>query len=323
MSEHVSHGLSRRGVLAMGAAAAAVPTQAATAIPIIDTHIHLFDPNRPQGVPYAGPPNSPTHKVGAFPATYASLARPLGIVGAIEVEASPWVEDNLWVLEQAAVADIIVGKVGNLRPDSADFAELLDRFRKNPLFRGIRYGNIWGYDLVAQARTRPFLDGLRRLADADLVLDTANQNVDMLQAALRVSDAVPNLRIVIDHLPAFEPDRASMAPYKDVLRELKARPQIFTKLSEVIHPVDGETRTDLPAHRARLDQLYETFGEDRVLFGSDWPQSDSVASVDKVLGIVKAYFATKPRTAQEKYFWRNSARAYKWVRRSPTQPQLG
>lgn len=324
MPKDVSHGVNRRGVLATAAAAAAVggPSSAQAAIPIIDTHIHLFDPNRPQGVPYAGPAESPANKAGALPAGYARLARPLGIVGAIEVEASPWVEDNLWVLEQAAGNEIIVGKVGNLNPLAADFGELLGRFHKNPLFRGIRYGNIWGYDLVTQSRSKVFLDAMKRVADADLVLDTANQNVDMLQAAVRVSDAVPNLRIVIDHLPAFEPDRAAMAGYEAVLRELRARPQIFTKLSEVIHPVDGKIRTDLPAHKARLDHLYETFGEDRVLFGSDWPQSDSVAPVDKVVAIVKAYFATKSRAAQEKYFWRNSARAYKWVRRSPSQPQL-
>jgi predicted TIM-barrel fold metal-dependent hydrolase len=324
MPEDRSHGVNRRTLLTTAAAAmAAGPASAAAAagIPIIDCHIHLFDPNRPQGVPYAGPPGSPANKAGALPAGYARIARPLGIVGAIETEASPWVEDNLWVLEQAAANDIIVGKVGNLKPEAADFGELLGRFHKNPLFRGIRYGNIWGYDLAARSREKVFLDGLKLLAQADLSLDTANQNVELLQAALRVSDAVPELRIVIDHLPAFDPDAAAMAPYEAALRELHGRPQVFVKLSEVIHPVAGKVRTDLGAYKARLDQLYETFGEDRVLFGSDWPQSDSVAPVPTVLKVVKDFFATKPRTAQEKYFWRNSLRAYKWVRRAPDQPQ--
>src|SRR3954467_7560924 len=160
MSNHgVRDGLSRRGVLAASVAAGAalaLPADAAKAIPIIDTHIHLYDPNRPQGAPYAGPESSPTHKTGSFPSIYAKLARPLGIVGAVEVEASPWVEDNLWVLEQAAGNDIIDGYVRNLNPDAPHFGELLGRFHKNPLFRGIRYGNIWGYDLVAKANDRAF-----------------------------------------------------------------------------------------------------------------------------------------------------------------------
>ena len=328
MAQNFSHGVNRRAFIgaavataAIGQTATAEPIAGAGQVPIIDTHIHLYDPNRPQGVPYAGPPNSPTNRMGAFPAGYAKLAQPLGIVGAIEVEASPWVEDNLWVLEQAAAHEIMVGKVGNLRPDADDFPELLDRFRKNPLFRGIRYGDIWGYDLVAQSRRPAFLDRLKRVADADLVLDTANQNLAMLQAAVRVSDALPNLRIVIDHLPAFEPDRSAMAAYEAVLREMQDRPRIFCKLSAVIHPVDGAIRTDLAAHRARLDHLFGVFGQDRVLFGSDWPNSDGVAPIDKVVGLVKAYFADKPRPAQEKYFWRNSVAAYKWVRRAADQPQ--
>lgn len=291
--------------------------------PIIDTHIHLFDPNRPQGAPYAGPPNSPTRQTGAFPDIYAKLARPLGIVGAIEVEASPWVEDNLWVLEQAATNDIMVGTVGNLRPEAGDFAELLGRFHKNRLFRGIRYGNLWGYDLVAQARNPAFVAGLTLLAEADLVLDTANQRIPLLEATVRVSDAVPGLRIVIDHLPAFEPDLAEAAAYEAVLREIAQRPQIFCKLSGVIRRARGaaaEPRTDLPAHHARLERLFETFGEDRVLFGSDWPNADGAAPIDKIVGLAKAYFATKPVRAQEKFFWRNSVRAYKWVRRSTAQP---
>src|ERR1700744_5876810 len=76
-------------------------------IPIIDTHIHLFDASRPQGAPYKG---SAQYKGGiALPATYRALARPLGIVGAIEIEASPWIEDNLWVLEVSQKDTIMVG----------------------------------------------------------------------------------------------------------------------------------------------------------------------------------------------------------------------
>jgi predicted TIM-barrel fold metal-dependent hydrolase len=326
MANHeVRDGVSRRSVLASSVAAGAalaLPAEAAAAIPILDTHIHLYDPNRPQGAPYFGPENSPTHKTGAFPATYAKLARPLGIVGAIEVEASPWVEDNLWVLEQAAGHDIMVGYVGNLKPDAADFGELLGRFHKNPLFRGIRYGNIWGYDLVAKANDKTFLDGLKLLAQADLALDTANQSLATLQATVRVADAVPNLRIVIDHLPAFDPAAADMAAYEAVLRELHARPQIFTKLSEIIHPVGGKTSLEIAPYKARLDHLYETFGEDRVLFGSDWPNSDGVAPVAKVVAVARAYMATKTPAQQTKYFWKNSLAAYKWVRRSPAQKAL-
>lgn len=295
------------------------PSEAqALAIPIIDTHIHLFDPDRPQGAPYAGPPGVP--RMAAYPERYRKLAVPLGVVGAIKVEASPWIEDNLWVLEVAQKDPIVVGVVGNLEPDKPEFPEYLDRYHKNPLFRGIRYGNLWGRDITKQSTNQAFISGLRRLAEADLVLDTANPRVPLLEAMLRISDAVPTLRIVLDHLPALDPAEADRAAYDAVLRDIGTRPLMFVKLSEIIHRVNGQVSTELGAYRARLDTLMSVFGEDRILFGSDWPNSDGVAPIEKVFAIAKEYFLGKPRQVAEKYFWKNSVAAYKWVKRDASQP---
>ena len=318
--------MKRRDFLAGVAAAVVAPridAAQAPAVPIIDTHIHLFDPNRPQGAPYSGPKSSGP-PVAALPARYRALAAPLGAVGAIKVEASPWVEDNLWVLQVAQQDPMIVAVIGNLEPEKAEFAEYLGRYRKNPLFRGIRCGNLWGRDFTAQAGMPAFIDGLKRLAEADLVMDTANPSLALLQAVLRVTDQVPTLRVVLDHLPALAPfdtapDRVAL---EAVLRDLAARPQVYVKLSAIIHRVQGTVATDLQPYRSGLDRLMEVFGEDRVLFGSDWPNSDGVAPVDKVFGVAKEYFASKPRATAEKYFWKNSIAAYKWVKRDPAQPSL-
>ena len=319
--------VSRRDVLIGGAAtmaAAALPWAAAAQpppIPIIDTHIHLFDPTRPQGAPYSGPPPAPgAAPIAAYPDRYRKLAVPLGVVGAIKVEASPWIEDNLWVLEVAQRDAIMVGVVGNLEPDKPEFPEYLARYHKNPLFRGIRYGNLWGRDITRQSTNPSFIGGLRLLADADLVLDTANPRVPLLEAMLRISDAVPTLRIVLDHLPALDPTDTERAAYDAALREIGARPQIFVKLSEIIHRVNGQVAADVGAYRARLDSLIEVFGDDRILFGSDWPNSDGVAPIDQVFAVAKAYFSARPRPIAEKYFWKNSIAAYKWIKRDPSQP---
>jgi L-fuconolactonase len=133
--------LTRRDFLGVAAAIAAVPERSAAQaapIPIIDTHIHLYDPNRPQGAPYSGPRVPGVAQMAAYPDRYRKLAIPLGAVGAVKVEASPWVEDNLWVLDVAQRDTIIVGVIGNLEPDKPEFKEYFDRYRKHPLWRGIR-----------------------------------------------------------------------------------------------------------------------------------------------------------------------------------------
>src|ERR1700735_436791 len=128
--------------------------------------------------------------------------------------------------------------------------------------------------------------------------------------------------MVLYLFPSFEPASDLASRYAAVLLELRQRSNIYCKLSEVIHRVDGEVSLALASYRPRLDHLFEIFGADRVLFGSDWPNSDSVATVERNVGIMQEFFASQSALAAQKYFWMNSVRAYKWVKRAANQPTL-
>ena len=320
--------MNRRKFLAIAGGASAVAGistlgwgEQASTIPIIDAHIHLFDTTRPQGVPWPKKQDGILYQP-ALPVRYRKIAEPLGIVGAIAVEASPWLEDNQWVLDIAAKDKIIVGTVGDLEPGKPEFRKQLERFQRNPLFRGIRYGNIWDHDLGRELARPEFVADLRVLADADLALDTANQTPALIAAAVRVSDQVPKLRVVLDHLPQMTPpdDAAAHKGYEVDLHELGKRPQVYVKISEVLRRVDGKIPQELSFYRDRLDEIFSIFGEDRVMYGSDWPNSDQWLPFEVELRLVREYFNAKGRAIAEKYFWKNSAAAYTWVRRNRSQP---
>jgi predicted TIM-barrel fold metal-dependent hydrolase len=302
-------------------AAMAGASRAADPIPIIDTHIHLFDPTRPEGVPWPPKDNAVLYKP-ALPDRLRKIAGPLGVVGAIKVEASPWIGDNQWVLDVIEKDPFMVGMVGNLEPGKPDFRAHLDRLHKNKLFLGIRYGNLWGRDLAADLANPDFVAGLKALAAAGLELDSAGPNPDLLKAILRVNDLVPDLRIVVDHLPQMNPPTEAPAQREldATLREIAKRPRIYFKVSEVYRRVDGKIPTDLDFYRPRIDQMWDLFGEDRLLYGSDWPNSDNWKPYPEVLRLVQEYFAAKGRTAAEKFFWKNSISAYRWVKRDASQP---
>lgn len=314
--------MNRRDFLTTAAIASAELTAAPSAIPVIDTHIHLYDPSRPEGVPWPPKSNTMIYKT-TLPSRLREVTKGLGIVGAIEVEASPWLEDNQWVLDVAAKDSIIVGTVGNIDPSKPDFRKHLDRFAKNPLFRGIRCGYLWDRDLGKSVAQESFIAGLRDLAKAGLVLDTANPSVRLLEDAIAISDRVPELTVVLDHLDAlYRPsDAAQGAAYDRCLRELHKRPRTIAKLSAALRKVDDrKVSYELKAHKGRLDLLCDTFGPDRVMYGSDWPNSEPSAPYGSVLALVREYFAGKGTEAAEKYFWRNSARVYGWVKRDSSQP---
>jgi predicted TIM-barrel fold metal-dependent hydrolase len=96
---------------------------------------------------------------------------------------------------------------------------------------------------------------------------------------------------------------------------------VYTKLSEVIRRVNGKTVTDLSLYRERLDLIWGIFGENRVLFGSDWPNSEHVGSIGDVMSVAREYINSKGTAAAEKVYWRNSAAAYRWVSRDASQPK--
>jgi predicted TIM-barrel fold metal-dependent hydrolase len=308
----------------MGITAALLPLDSpaeTSSIPIIDTHIHLFDPTRPQGVPWP-PKNDPVLYKPALPARYRRITESLGVVGAIEIEASPWLEDNQWVLDLAARNPFIVGTVGDLEPGKPDFRSQFERFHRNPLFRGIRYGNLWNRDLGKRLSEPAFISDLKILAEANLELDTANPDPALIDAIVRLTDEVPDLRVVIDHMPHLEvpSDAAARNRYEKTLGLLGTRPQVYVKVSEVLQRIDLKVSLDLNSYRPVLDQLWDVFGEDRLLYGSDWPNSDPWGTYAQVLSLVQSYFSKKSRAAAEKFFWKNSVSAYRWTRRDTNQP---
>jgi predicted TIM-barrel fold metal-dependent hydrolase len=313
--------MQRRSFLAATAAAALPVPAAPLPFPVIDCHIHLFDTERPGGVPWPPKTNKVLYKP-ALPDRYRKLATPFGIKGAIEVECSPLVEDNQWVLDTMGKDPIMVGTIGDLEPGKPDFRKHLDRFRANPLFLGIRYGTLWGRKFHDEVRKPEFISDMKFFAAAGLTLDSATSSPALIRDLVWLTDQVPDSRIVIDHLPQMNPpeEPAARKVYEADLVEIGKRKQVYVKISEVLRRVDGKVIHDLSFYRPRLDQLFGVFGEDRVLFGSDWPNSDNWAEYPQVFAVVRDYFVGKGRKVAEKYFWRNSVKAYRWKRRDKSQP---
>ena len=289
--------------------------------PVIDTHIHLFDTAR-EGIPYPNKNNATLFKP-ALPERYRKIAAPLGVSGAIEVECSNRFEDNQWVLDTAGADKIMVGTVGNLEPGKPEFRKQLEGFHRNPLFLGIRYGNLWGRNFRAAVAQPDFIADVKFLAEAGLELDTANPNPALIADLVKLTDQVPNLRLIIDHLPQlpYPTEASAVAAYQADLRELGKRPHVYVKVSEVLRRVNGQVPTDLNFYRQRLDELWDVFGENRLLYGSDWPNCDTWAEYPVVFGLVREYFMAKGPVAAEKYFWKNSVAAYRWSKRDSSQPE--
>jgi predicted TIM-barrel fold metal-dependent hydrolase len=309
--------ISRRSFVAgVTAAALAIPQAARAALPpqIIDCHTHFYDPSRPGGVPWPGKDDKVLYRT-VLPKHFREVAAPLGVTETVVVEASPLVEDNQWLLDLAKEEPSIVGVVGRFAPGSDEFGRHLARFAKNPLFRGIRVNHA---DLTRGLEGEKFVADLKRLADAELQLDL-NGGPDLPADVARVADKVKALRIVINHCANLKINGKD--PPAEWLAGMKAaagHENVWCKASALAEGASrgGEAAPkDVDFYRPVLDALWSIFGEDRLIYGSNWPVSERFGSYETVFTIAATYFRSKGESAARKFFAGNAKAAYKWQMR--------
>ena len=305
-----------------GSAVRAAPDQPATGaggFTLIDTHTHFYDPTRAQGVPWPPRDDKLLYRT-VLPKDYRALPVPRPVTGTVVVEASPWLEDNQWVLDLAAHEPFIVGFVGNLPVGTEGFARHLKRFAANDLFRGIRLRN---RKLDGALDTPVFVSDLKLLADHNLSLDLVGGR-EILRFADRLAKEVPDLRIIIDHLAGIVVDgKAPPADWLQQMRALARKPGIYCKLSGLVEGTgrsDGSAPRVVEFYRPVLNAMREMFGPERLIYASNWPVSERFAPLATVQGIVGEYFRSHGRPAEEKVFSQSAKTAYRWVQRERSKP---
>jgi predicted TIM-barrel fold metal-dependent hydrolase len=100
------------------------------------------------------------------------------------------------------------------------------------------------------------------------------------------------------------------------MRELASHRQVYCKVSTVLRRINGKISDDVSLYKASLDELWDIFGPDRVMFGSNWPVSLNLAPYATVFNVVKQYVTARGSADAEKYFSKNSKACYKWIERS-------
>jgi predicted TIM-barrel fold metal-dependent hydrolase len=281
---------------------------------IIDTHTHFYDPTRPQGVPWPPKEDKLLYR-RVLPEDFQNVTKSLHVTGTVVVEASAWVEDNDWVLDLAARNPVIVGLVGRLAPGTPAYGDHLKRLVRNRLFRGLRLG---AGELKKGLGQDRFIEDLKLLRTHDLELDVLG-GPDMLTDIARLGLSVPELRIVINHVAGVPID--SQAPpqtWLDGMRAAAKNRHVYCKVSGLVEATgrqNGDAPKEVRFYKPVLDALWDVFGEDRLIYGSNWPVSERFAPYATVLAIVAEYFRAKGDVAKEKFFWRNARTVYQWVQR--------
>lgn len=296
---------------------------------IIDTHTHFFDPSREipigrdRSIPWPTP-KSPLFKP-TLPPNWKEFAKPLGMSGTIVIEAdASWMEDNDWILKIAESYPFIVGFIGNLSgtaieqgasvsvwDDMNRFEREVHRLAQNPVFRGIRVkGNSISNDL--KGGRYPHFEVL---ADVGLVIDVLGVSaVDVVALAKKVS----SLTIVVDHMFNIRGTASPTPQWRSDILTLSTEKNVVMKVSGLVEGLDSpqtDPTSALTLCTGALDHVYQSFGPDRLVFGTNWPVSQPKGEMSVVTEIVRKYFEPKGKAVLAKVFAGNAKRIYQYIDR--------
>ncbi|QDU04717.1 Amidohydrolase [Gimesia chilikensis] len=278
---------------------------------VVDTHTHFYDPSRPEGVPW--PPKKSSLYRTVLPKDFVALKKYQPVNATVVVEASKLVEDNQWILDVAKDNPVIIGFVGRLTPGDPQFRQQLKRFAKNPIYKGIRVN----HNLVEPGLSQPrFIDDLKFMADKGLQVDL-NGGPVTLDAARKVAQRVPDLRIVVDHIGNIVIKGDEIDPeWRRYMEALADQKQVFIKVSALVEGASRHRPNDVPSnvdyYRPTVDVIWNQIGVDRMIFGSNWPVSERAADYVTLQKILVDYLQDKGQAALDKVFWQNSKVAYRW-----------
>ncbi len=243
-----------------------------------------------------------------LPADLEPLLAGAGLDGSVAVQARQTLDESRWLLGLADLAPIIKGVVGWVELCSPRVREQLDELCRHPRFSGVRH--VLQDEPDDRFMLRPeFLRGLRTLADYDLAYDILIFPRHLPHAAQLVRQ-FPNQRFVLDHLAKPLIKDGILSPWREDIRELAAEPNVMCKISGMVTEASWG-RLKKEDFQSYLDVVGQAFGEDRLMFGSDWPVCLLSAPYEWVYQLFTDWLAQHPASARAKILGDNAVRFYK------------
>lgn len=241
-----------------------------------------------------------------LPEQIEPLLKEKELEGCIAVQANQSEKETEFLLALAEAYSFIKAVVGWVDLCSENIEKRLEYYAQNPFLKGIRH--------IVQAEPENFVlkpefqRGIGFLSQFNLVYDLLVYP-SQLESGIELVSQFPDQKFVLDHCAKPQIKIQEIKKWTRDIRRIAEEENVFCKVSGLVTEADFKNwkPSDFLPY---LEVVFDAFGEDRVLYGSDWPVCLLAASYEKVYQLTDDYTIEHSADARRKFFGDNAARIY-------------
>jgi L-fuconolactonase len=280
--------------------------------PVFDTHFHIYDTAQ-LDLPWLK--DVPQLKQAYSLADYQQACTDIDIKQLTYVEVDVAKDDNLtreasWITELATQDNLIRSVVLGADLLQDNFVETFTPWLEKQPVVGVRHGGM-GFTSGEVYLSSAFVNNCQQLGKMGLLCETLARVTHMAQVR-QLIEQCPNTQFVIDHCGSLSPAETNPA----VIEHWQTELQLTAQLPNVSCKISGLLQS-LPNAQWQAKDLapivnfcLDTFGEDRVVFASNWPVCNLSGSLQRWYHALCEIVATRPGSLKEKLFYQNAMRLY-------------
>ena len=272
---------------------------------ILDTHHHLWDLSLRSYDWITELPENESIKINRnfLINDLDVLADENNVTGTICVQAHQSEEEALWLLEIAKNSNLIKGVVCWVDLKNSNIGFSLDKYQTYDKFCGIRH--VWhdekNEDWIMDPKV---IKGLKTLSERQINFDFLVRP-NHLKYIFEVYEKIPKLNGVIDHIAKPKIKENIFEPWAENISELSKIDSLNCKISGMVEEMNESQ--EISILKNYTDHVIKSFGDGKVMYGSNWPVCLTKKSYSEVLEIAKSM---SNNLEPEEFFYTNGKSFY-------------
>jgi L-fuconolactonase len=274
---------------------------------MIDAHVHFWKYNKTRDAWITD--DMKIIQKDFLPADLQPVLSENSVEGVLAVQADQSENETDFLLSLAKENTFIKGIVGWVDLQNENIEKRLLYYSQFPLIKGFRH--IVQAEPPGFLKNKKFLNGVQVLKKYDFTFDVLIYETQ-LKEAVEFVNYFPAQKFIIDHCAKPAIRHKSITEWKKWMTEISKRKNIFCKLSGLITEARWNQWEEKDIY-PYLDVIFECFGKERIVFGSDWPVMLLSGKYKKWKELLENYMTDVSQEDKEKIFQKNAIEFYRLI----------